>query len=163
MSEFYSLKACSITGESIDFSSFRGRAVLIVNVASKCGFTPQYEGLEVLHQDYGDEGLVVLGFPCNQFGRQEPGDAAEIQSFCSTTYQVSFPLLEKTDVNGAHTHPVYAWLKAQKPGILDTESIKWNFTKFLVGRDGQVIDRFAPTTTPEALRGPIEAALQASA
>ena len=163
MSEFYSLKALSIRGEPIDFSSFQGRVVLIVNVASQCGFTPQYEGLQTLYQDYANDGLVVLGVPCNQFGHQEPGDAAEIQNFCSTNYNISFPMLEKTDVNGEHAHPLYVWLKAQKPGILDTEAIKWNFTKFLVGRDGQVLDRFAPTTTPGALRGPIEAALQATA
>lgn len=163
MSDFYSLQARAITGEAVDFSSFRGQVVLVVNVASQCGFTPQYEGLEALYQDYKDQGFAVLGFPCNQFGQQEPGNAVEILAFCSTTYKVSFPLFEKVDVNGAKTHPVYAWLKEQKPGILDTEAIKWNFTKFLVGRDGQVIDRFAPTTTPDALRAPIEAALQAQA
>ncbi|MCB5363087.1 glutathione peroxidase [Pusillimonas sp. CC-YST705] len=163
MSDFHSLQARAITGESVDFSSFRNQVALVVNVASKCGFTSQYEGLEALYQEYKDQGFVILGFPCNQFGHQEPGNAVEILAFCATTYKVSFPLFEKIDVNGPKTHPVYAWLKEQKPGILDTEAIKWNFTKFLIGRDGQVIDRFAPTTTPDALRKPILAALQASA
>lgn len=159
MTDFHALQARLITGETIDFSRYRGQVVLVVNVASKCGFTPQYEGLEALYQAYQAQGFIVLGFPCNQFRQQEPGSASDIQAFCATTYQVSFPIFEKIDVNGAQAHPVYRWLKTSKPGLLNTESIKWNFTKFLVGRDGQVIDRYAPTTKPEALRRPIEAAL----
>ena len=162
MSDFYSLQARAITGEPVEFSSFRDQVVLVVNVASQCGMTPQYQGLEALYLDYKDQGFVVLGFPCNQFGQQEPGNAVEILAFCSMTYKVTFPLFEKIDVNGVKTHPVYAWLKKEQPGILDTEAIKWNFTKFLVGRDGKAIDRFAPTTTPADLRKPIEAALKAT-
>jgi glutathione peroxidase len=140
-----------------------GRVLLIVNTASKCGFTPQYEGLEALWRKYRDAGLVVLGFPCNQFGGQEPGNAEEIASFCSTTYDVTFPLMAKVDVNGAAADPIFQWLKKEKPGLLGIGAVKWNFTKFLVGRDGQVIARFAPSDKPASLEGAVEQALAADA
>jgi glutathione peroxidase len=133
--------------------------MLIVNTASKCGFTPQYQGLEALHRKYSDRGLVVLGFPCNQFAAQEPGGAEEIASFCSLTYDVTFPMMTKVDVNGAKAHPLYAWLKHEKRGVLGTEAVKWNFTKFLVDRDGNVAGRFSPSTEPKAIEGAIEALL----
>jgi glutathione peroxidase len=133
--------------------------LLIVNTASKCGFTPQYEGLEALYRKHRDRGFAVLGFPCNQFGAQEPGDAAEIASFCSLTYDVSFPMFAKIDVNGPAAHPLYGFLKKEKKGLLGSEGIKWNFTKFLVDRSGAVVDRFAPTTKPEALETAVEALL----
>ena len=133
--------------------------MLIVNVASKCGFTPQYEGLEALQKRYGDKGFTVLGFPCNQFGAQEPGDAAEIANFCKLTYDVDFPLMGKIDVNGANAAPLYRALTSRVPGVLGTEAIKWNFTKFLVSRDGKTIKRFAPTMKPEAIAADIEAML----
>ena len=142
-------------------AQYRGKVVLVVNTASKCGFTPQYEGLEALWRKHRDAGLVVLGFPCNQFGAQEPGNAAEIAQFCSLTYDVSFPLLGKVDVNGPAADPVYRHLKDEKRGLLGTAGIKWNFTKFLVGRDGRVIGRYPPTTKPAALDGAIAAALAA--
>jgi len=157
--EIYGFEAETLDGKPAPLADYRGKVILIVNTASKCGFTPQYEGLEALWRKYRDRGLVVLGFPCNQFGAQEPGDAGEIANFCSLTYDVSFPMMSKIDVNGPQTHPLYAWLKRQKKGLLGSESVKWNFTKFLVGRDGRVIDRFAPTTAPQALEGAIEAAL----
>lgn len=143
----------------VDMSTFAGRVLLIVNTASKCGFTPQYEGLEALHRRYEGRGLTVLGFPCNQFGAQEPGDAAEIANFCSLTYDVSFPVMAKIDVNGDDADPLFQWLKAQAPGVLGTKAIKWNFTKFLVDRDGKVVDRYAPTTKPEDLVKDIEGLL----
>jgi glutathione peroxidase len=155
----YDFEAATLDGHPAPLADYRGKVLLIVNTASKCGFTPQYEGLEALWRKYRDRGLVILGFPCNQFGAQEPGDAGEIASFCSLTYDVSFPMMTKIDVNGGATHPLYAWLKHEKKGLLGSESIKWNFTKFLVGRDGRVIDRFAPTSTPQSLEGAIEAAL----
>lgn len=133
--------------------------MLIVNVASKCGFTPQYQGLESLYREFKDRGLVVLGFPCDQFGHQEPGNSSEIQTFCSNTYGVTFPLFEKIEVNGPGTHPIYSWLKNQKAGFLGTKRIKWNFTKFLLGRDGQVVGRYGSTTRPHELRDAIERAL----
>ena len=133
--------------------------MLVVNTASKCGFTPQYEGLEKVYQQYKDKGLVVLGFPCNQFGAQEPGGKEEIQEFCQLNYGVSFPMFDKIDVNGHNTHPLYEYLKKQATGVLGSESIKWNFTKFLVNRDGKVVDRFAPTTKPEDMARDIEALL----
>ncbi|MDF0542802.1 glutathione peroxidase [Sphingobium sp. H39-3-25] len=136
-----------------------GRVMLIVNTASKCGFTPQYAGLEALHRDYHASGLDVLAFPCNQFGGQEPGDADEIASFCSLTYDVTFPVFAKVDVNGPDADPLFIWLKGQAPGLLGSKGIKWNFTKFLVDREGRVIDRFAPTMKPEALKTRIEALL----
>ncbi len=159
MSELYDISAKTLNGTEVSLGNYRGKVLLIVNTASKCGFTPQYEGLEQLHRDYADRGLVVLGFPCNQFGAQEPGDAAEIANFCSLTYNVSFPMFAKIDVNGENTHPLYQFLKAQKPGLLGTEGIKWNFTKFLVDRAGEVVDRIAPATRPEDMRKAIEALL----
>lgn len=146
-------------GQAVDMAAYEGRALLIVNTASKCGFTPQYEGLEALHRRYADQGLTVLGFPCNQFGAQEPGDAAEIANFCSLTYDVSFPVMAKIDVNGDDADPLFQWLKAQAPGVLGTKAIKWNFTKFLVDRDGKVVGRYAPTTKPEDLVKDIEGLL----
>lgn len=137
-------------------SQFKGKVVLVVNVASKCGFTPQYEGLENVFKKFQEKGLVVLGFPCNQFGFQEPGTDADIQNFCSTTYQVSFPVLSKVDVNGEQAAPVYEHMKSEVPGLLGTEMIKWNFTKFLIGRDGKVVKRFAPQDKPEDIGKEIE-------
>ena len=138
---------------------YRGQVLLIVNVASRCGLTPQYEGLEHLHRTFRDRGFAVLGFPCNQFGAQEPGSADEIQTFCRTTYDVTFPMFEKVEVNGPEAHPLWVHLKQERPGLLGTEAIKWNFTKFLVGRDGAVRKRYAPTDTPESLERDIIAAL----
>ena len=143
-------------GELADLSEFAGKVLLIVNVASKCGFTPQYTGLEELHRRYGARGFEVLGFPCNQFGAQEPGDAAEIANFCSLTYDVTFPVFGKIDVNGADAAPLYRWLKSQAPGLFGTEGIKWNFTKFLVDREGNVVNRYAPQTKPEDIAADIE-------
>ena len=141
---------------AVDLSEYKGKLVLIVNVASKCGFTPQYDGLEKIYEKYKDKGFVILGFPCNQFGAQEPGTDEEIQSFCKLNHGVTFPIFSKIDVNGANEDKLYTWLKKSAPGILGTEKIKWNFTKFLVGRDGKVIDRFAPQTKPEELTKDIE-------
>jgi len=155
----YDIDAKTLDGETRSLRDYAGKVLLIVNVASKCGFTPQYEGLEKLWKDYADKGLVVLGFPCNQFGGQEPGDAAAIGQFCSTTYGVTFPMFAKVDVNGDTAHPLFAHLKKEAPGLLGSEAVKWNFTKFLVGRDGAVLERFAPTDTPAALVKDIEAAL----
>jgi glutathione peroxidase len=148
-----------IDGMPGSIGDYAGKVRLIVNTASKCGFTPQYAGLETLHEAYADRGLAILGFPCNQFNAQEPGDAAEIASFCSLTYDVRFPMFAKVDVNGADAHPLFRYLKQQAKGLLGSEAIKWNFTKFLVDRDGAVIARYAPTTKPDALRTPIEALL----
>ena len=148
-------------GSDADLSAYAGKVLLVVNVASKCGFTPQYEGLEALHRKYADRGFEVLGFPCNQFGAQEPGNAEEIASFCSLTYDVTFPVFAKIDVNGSSADPLYGELKKQAPGFLGTEGIKWNFTKFLVGKDGEVIARYAPNVTPQSLEADIEAALKA--
>lgn len=159
MTSIYDFTATSLDGREVSLRDWRDKVLLIVNTASKCGFTPQYQGLEALHRDYGARGLAVLGFPCNQFGQQEPGDAAEIANFCSLTYDVSFPMFAKVDVNGDKAHPLFKWLKAQKPGLLGTEAIKWNFTKFLVDRQGRVADRAAPTTKPDDLRRDIEALL----
>ena len=155
----YDFSAETLDGQPAPLASYRDKVVLIVNTASKCGFTGQYAGLEALYTKYRDRGLVVLGFPCNQFGAQEPGDAAEIASFCSLTYDVDFPMMRKIDVNGPATHPLYAYLKTAKKGLLGTEAVKWNFTKFLVDRTGQVTGRFAPTVEPQALEGAIEALL----
>ena len=157
----FDFSADSLDGTPQALSQYEGKVLLVVNVASKCGFTPQYTGLEKLWRDYRDRGLVVLGFPCDQFGHQEPGDAAEIRNFCSLTYDVDFPMFAKIDVNGANAHPLWKWLKQEKGGLLGIDAIKWNFTKFLVGRDGRVLKRYAPTDTPESLAADIEAALGA--
>ncbi len=146
-------------GSDADLGAYAGKVLLVVNVASKCGFTPQYEGLEALHRQYADRGFEVLGFPCNQFGAQEPGDAAEIANFCSLTYDVTFPVFAKIEVNGSGADPLYDELKKQAPGMLGfvgMDGIKWNFTKFLVGKDGQVVERYAPTTKPEDIAADIE-------
>jgi glutathione peroxidase len=155
----YDFSATDIDGQAQALSQYQGKVLLVVNVASKCGFTPQYAGLEQLWRDYRNRGLVVLGFPCDQFGHQEPGDAAEIKNFCSLTYDVDFPMFAKVEVNGAGAHPLWQWLKDEKGGLLGIDAIKWNFTKFLVGRDGRVLKRYAPTDKPESLARDIEAAL----
>lgn len=146
-------------GEPKNLNDYQGKVLLIVNTASKCGFTPQYTGLESLHQTYGERGFSVLAFPCNQFGGQEPGSEEEIQSFCDLNYQTSFPLFSKIEVNGAASHPLYAHLKEQAPGVLGSKRIKWNFTKFLVNQQGEVVKRYAPSTKPEAIASDIEALL----
>jgi glutathione peroxidase len=148
--------ATTLAGEDIPLSRFAGQVLLIVNTASACGFTPQYAGLEQLHRAYAPRGFAVLGFPCNQFGAQEPGDAAQIAAFCSRQYDVTFPMFAKIDVNGEAAHPLYRYLKDARPGVLGSEAIKWNFTKFLIDRDGQVAGRYAPMTKPETLKGEIE-------
>lgn len=160
MKNFYDFNAKTITGEEVSMSAYKGKVILVVNVASKCGFTPQYEGLEKLYQDYQSQGLEILGFPCNQFGKQEPGTPAEIQNFCKVNFGVTFPLFEKIDVNGEHTHPLYVYLKKQAPGFLSTEAIKWNFTKFLIDRKGNVITRYGSSTKPEELKKDIEKLLK---
>jgi glutathione peroxidase len=157
----YDFTATDIDGRERSLREFAGQALLIVNVASKCGFTPQYKGLEALWRKHRAAGFAVLGFPCDQFGHQEPGDEAEIRQFCSLNYDVSFPLFAKIEVNGAGAHPLYRWLKGEKAGVLGTEAIKWNFTKFLVGRDGSVVRRYAPTDTPARIDGDVSAALEA--
>lgn len=159
MTTAYDFSATDLDGQPQDLSQYKGKALLIVNVASKCGFTPQYAGLEQLWRDYRDRGLVVLGFPCDQFGHQEPGDADEIRNFCSLTYAVDFPMFAKVDVNGTDAHPLWKWLKDQKGGLLGIDAIKWNFSKFLVGRDGRVVKRYAPKDKPGALAGDIEQVL----
>jgi len=159
MTGVYDFSAQSLDGTPVPLADYRGRVLLIVNVASKCGFTPQYAGLEALYRKYHGRGLEVLGFPCDQFGHQEPGDEAAIKSFCSLTYGVSFPMFAKIEVNGAQAHPLFKYLKEARPGLLGSEAIKWNFTKFLVGRDGVPIMRFAPTDKPENLEADVEAAL----
>ena len=159
MATAYDFSARDIQGHEQSLADYRGKVLLVVNVASKCGFTPQYAGLEKLWRQYRDRGLVVLGFPCDQFGHQEPGDEAEIRNFCSLTYDVDFPMFAKVEVNGGGTHPLWKWLKDEKGGLLGIGAIKWNFTKFLVGRDGKVLKRYAPTDTPESLARDIEAAL----
>jgi len=160
-STVYDFQAASIAGETADLAAQRGKVLLIVNTASQCGFTPQFAGLEQLWKDFGPRGLVVIGFPCNQFGHQDPGSDAEIAGFCQLNFGVSFPMMAKVEVNGAGAHPLWQWLKAAAPGLLGTEAIKWNFTKFLVGKDGQVLKRFAPNDDPKNLRSDIEAALAA--
>ena len=160
-STVYDFTATSLDGKPADLSACKGKVLLIVNTASKCGFTPQYEGLEKLYETYRDRGFEVLGFPCNQFGSQEPGGSDDIAQFCTKNYGVAFPMFEKVDVNGDAAHPLFQWLKAAAPGLLGTKDIKWNFTKFLVGRDGKVVDRYAPTTKPEALAGTVEKLLAA--
>ena len=161
MSSIYDFEAQSIDGKTVSLAQFRGKPLLIVNTASACGFTPQFGGLEKLHQTYGSRGLVVLGFPCNQFGSQDPGSNDEISSFCQLNYGVSFPMMSKVDVNGDPAHPLYQWLTAEAPGLLGSKAIKWNFTKFLVGKDGRVIKRYAPQDAPEKLGADVEAALAA--
>lgn len=160
MSKIYDFSAEKLEGGEQNFSEYTGKVLLIVNTASKCGFTPQFEGLEKLYADYQEKGLVVVGFPCNQFGSQDPGSNDEIGAFCQRNYGVSFPMMAKIDVNGDHTHPLYAYLKEEAKGMLG-KSIKWNFTKFLVGKDGNVIGRYASTTKPEKMAKDIEKALQA--
>jgi glutathione peroxidase len=159
MSCIYDFEAQSIDGKPVPLRQFEGKPLLIVNTASACGFTPQFGGLEKLHQAYGARGLVVLGFPSNQFGGQDPGSNDEIASFCQLNYGVSFPMMGKIDVNGANAHPLYQWLTAEAPGLLGSKAIKWNFTKFLVGKDGRVLKRYAPQDAPEKLAKDIEAAL----
>lgn len=147
---FYDFNATSIIGENVSMSKYKGKVVLVVNTASKCGFTPQYKGLEKLYETHKDEGFVILGFPCNQFREQEPGSNQEIKSFCESNYKISFPLFEKIDVNGENTHPLYKFLKSEATGFMWTEGIKWNFTKFLVDKDGKVITRYGSSTKPES-------------
>lgn len=161
MDSLWDFSAVDLDGRERSLGEWRGKTLLVVNVASKCGFTPQYAGLEKLWRDFGPRGLVVLGFPCNQFGHQEPGDAAAIREFCTANYAVSFPLFAKIEVNGANTHPLYRWLKHAAPGVLGSEAIKWNFTKFLVGSDGQVRKRYASADTPEKIGRELEALLPA--
>jgi glutathione peroxidase len=155
----YDYTAHTLEGADAPLAEWRGKVLLVVNVASKCGFTPQYTGLEALYRKYKDRGFAILGFPCNQFGAQEPGDAAEIANFCSLTYDVSFPMMSKIDVNGPGADPLYAYLKKEKKGLLGTEAVKWNFTKFLIDREGNVVRRFAPADKPEALASAVEALL----
>ena len=159
MSAITDLSVRTADGGEQSLADYAGRVLLVVNTASQCGFTPQYAGLEELYRTYGERGLVVLGFPCNQFGAQEPGDAAEIATFCSTHYDVTFPIFAKVEVNGAGAAPLFERLKRAAPGLLGSRAIKWNFTKFLVARDGETVRRYAPTTAPEALRAEIEALL----
>jgi glutathione peroxidase len=159
--DIYSFEAIDITGRAVPLAQYRGQVLLIVNTASACGFTPQFAGLEELHKVFAPRGLVVLGFPCNQFGAQDPGANAEIASFCQMNYGVSFAMMGKVDVKGPQAHPLYQWLTAQAPGVLGTKAIKWNFTKFLIGRDGRVLHRYAPLDTPASLTGDIETALAA--
>ncbi|KQP03572.1 glutathione peroxidase [Pseudorhodoferax sp. Leaf265] len=161
MATVYDFEALDIAGRPVALAQFKGRPLLIVNTASACGFTPQFAGLEELHKTYGGQGLVVLGFPCNQFGRQDPGSNEEIGAFCQKNYGVSFQMMGKIDVNGDGAHPLYQWLTREAPGLLGTRAIKWNFTKFLVGKDGEVRKRYAPTDKPESLGQDIEAALAA--
>ena len=159
MTTAYDFSAIDIDGHDKSLTDYSGKVLLVVNVASKCGFTPQYTGLQSLWETYRDRGLVVLGFPSDQFGHQEPGDESEIKNFCSLTYDVDFPMFSKVDVNGGNAHPLWKWLKDEKSGLLGIGAIKWNFSKFLVGRDGKVIKRYAPTDKPESLTGDIETAL----
>ena len=160
-SSVYDFEAQTITGQPVALSQHRGKLLLIVNTASACGFTPQFAGLEELWKAYGERGLVVVGFPSNQFGGQDPGANDEIASFCQLNYGVSFPMMAKVEVNGGGAHPLWKWLTAEAPGLLGSKAVKWNFTKFLVGRDGQVIKRYAPTDTPASLKADIERALAA--
>lgn len=159
MTTVFDFSAADIKGKEQALSQYKGKVLLVVNTASKCGFTPQYKGLEALWEKYKDKGLVILGFPCNQFGKQEPGSSDDISSFCELNYGVSFPIFSKIDVNGGNAHPLFKHLKKEAPGLLGTEGIKWNFTKFLINREGQVVDRFAPTDTPESLEKKVAALL----
>ena len=156
----YDIEVTTIDGNKKKMDAYRGKTLLVVNVASKCGFTPQYAGLQRLYDDYKDKGLVVLGFPCDQFGHQEPGSESEIQNFCSTNYSVTFPMFAKINVNGADTHPLYSYLKSEKKGVLGSESIKWNFTKFLVNSNGEVVKRYASRDTPESISNDLKSILQ---
>ena len=156
MSNIYGFEAKTITGENQSLNAYAGKVLLVVNVASKCGFTPQYKGLEAVYRQFKDRGLEILGFPCNQFGQQEQGSETQIMEFCSLTYEVSFPMFAKVDVNGANAHPLYKWLKNEAPGLLGTEGIKWNFTKFLIGKDGQVVKRYGSMDKPEEIAKDIE-------
>lgn len=151
MATVYDFSGLNIKGEEVPLEQFKGKVMLIVNTASKCGFTPQYKGLESMYQKYQDKGLEILGFPCNQFGKQEPGNEEQISEFCELNFGVTFPLFKKVDVNGPEAHPLYKFLKSEAPGLLGSEAIKWNFTKFLVDKDGKVVKRFAPTDTPEKI------------
>jgi glutathione peroxidase len=155
----YDFTALDIAGKTVALKKYKGKPMLIVNTASACGFTPQFAGLEELHQTYGKRGLVVLGFPCNQFGAQDKGNNEEIAEFCQLNYGVSFPMMAKIDVNGSQAHPLYQWLSAEAPGLLGSKAIKWNFTKFLVDKDGQVVKRYAPTDTPQSMAADIEVLL----
>jgi len=159
MTTVYDFTARTLQGQDKALADYRGQALLIVNVASRCGFTPQYEGLEALQEAYEPKGFAVLGFPCNQFGHQEPGDEAEIERFCTLNYEVTFPMFAKVDVNGPHAHPLFAFLEKTRPGLLGTPWIKWNFTKFLIGRDGAPIARYAPSVEPEKIAPDIEKSL----
>jgi glutathione peroxidase len=161
MSNAFEFSAINLDGKTQDFSDYKGQVLLVVNTASKCGFTPQYTGLEALWRKHQAEGFAVLGFPCDQFGHQEPGDADEIKNFCSLSYDVSFPMFSKIDVNGSGAHPFFQWLKKEKSGLLGIGAIKWNFTKFLIGRDGSVLKRYAPTDKPEDIEADIVKALKA--
>ena len=161
MSTVYDFQALQINGKPLALSQFKGKVMLIVNTASACGFTPQFAGLEELHEAYGKKGLVVLGFPCNQFGAQDAGSNTEIAEFCQLNYGVSFPMMGKIDVNGPQAHPLYQWLTNEAPGLLGSKAIKWNFTKFLIGKDGQALKRYAPTDTPKGMAKDIETALAA--
>ena len=156
----YDFQARSLGGQAADLAAVKGKVLLIVNTASQCGFTPQYKGLEEVYEKYRDQGFEVLGFPCNQFGGQEPGDSEQIGAFCEKNFGVTFPMFEKVDVNGADAHPLFSYLKSEAPGLLGTKDIKWNFTKFLVDRSGKVVDRFAPTTRPDAITKDIEKLLE---
>lgn len=160
MQSIYDFKVQTIDGKETTLTPYKGKVMLIVNVASKCGFTPQYDGLEALYKKYKEKGFVILGFPCNQFGSQEPGTEKEIQNFCRVNYGVTFPMFSKIKVNGDKTHPLYVYLKSEQPGILGTKSIKWNFTKFLVNKEGKVVERFGSSTKPKELEKDIEALLQ---
>ena len=162
-STIYDFEAKTIRGTAQSLADYKGKVLLVVNVASQCGFTPQYRGLEQLWRTYRERGLTIVGCPCDQFGHQEPGAAAEIAQFCSTRYDVTFPLSAKLEVNGDRAHPLWQWLRVSAPGLLGTTAIKWNFTKFLIGRDGTVLERFAPTVAPEDLAPRIEQALAAAA
>ncbi len=161
MTTLSDFSANRIDGSLFSFAAVQGQVLLIVNTASACGFTPQFEGLETLHKTYGERGLAVIGFPCNQFGGQDPGSNEEIGAFCQRNYGVSFAMMEKVEVNGDNAHPLFKWLKAQAPGVLGSEAIKWNFTKFLVGKDGRVLKRYASMDAPEKLAKDIETALAA--
>lgn len=161
MTTVYDFEALKIDGKTVHLKQFKGQVILIVNTASACGFTPQFGGLEKLHKTYGDKGLVVMGFPCNQFASQDKGSNKEIANFCQLNYGVSFPMMEKINVNGTEAHPLYQWLVSEAPGLLGFKAVKWNFTKFLVGKDGEVIKRYAPQDAPEKLAKDIEAALAA--